>query len=408
MMYSLLLLLSPCAHAFMPIRQQQLHQLQQKKQQHGSLTRLPLTTKTNPSADDLVGKLIHQKAFHRLRDDSDVFNPRAMSMEERIVLKPNFSRKVLEPFGSRVLIFRNDRNEQVLRFRVHETEQCTLQSSTIATILYLACDAATAGGGGGGFDDDYNSRTAFFQERVLELNSQLGLAGLLGALCVEVVTTTNTSNNKDKDEIDILPEKTKKTTKSPFPSTLTSLTLSDDDPKALHLAAMNVKQVTTDNRLVKLLELDWRHHPRMHPGKQLYRSILGSDLSENFPTVKELARTVAYHLEPQIGRFVHVGPDSLLLSKFLNEGYLMRVDARYVTLESHIYHQQVLPEGEMPVKEFELQRVKEQTMEVLHATHHPDYDGINGEFFFPMETGTFENPAPDKYLEKERGPSPWK
>ena len=344
------------------------------------------------SPDDLKGKLLHQKSFHRLTDDSDVSNPRALSIEERIVLKPNMERKRLEPYGTRVLIVRNEHNEEVIRFRVHESDRIKLQPSTIATVLYLACEEPEL----------------LFTERVLELSCELGIAGLLGALCVGKLSNPK-KEITSTDDMNILPDKSKSAI--PFPVALQSLTLSDSDPEALHLASMNIKQVSTDTHKINLQEFDWQHRPRITPGKNLYRGILASDLTYSFPQAKELARTVAYSLEPQLGRFLHTCSstvdDVVHLRKFLSEGYLMRVDTRFVTLESHVYKQQILPDGEMPSKEFELGLVNTEIMQVVIATHHPEYDGVNGEYFFPMETGTFDKGFPEIYLEKEPRRSPW-
>jgi hypothetical protein len=89
---------------------------------------------------DLQGKLVHHKIFHRLSDDSDVMNPRAASIEERFVLKPNVNTGRLELYGTRVLIVRNGMSEEILRFRVHESPRIQLQPSTLATVLFLACE----------------------------------------------------------------------------------------------------------------------------------------------------------------------------------------------------------------------------------------------------------------------------
>jgi hypothetical protein len=349
----------------------------------------------NVNPQDLQGKLVHHKIFHRLSDDSDVLNPRAASIEERFVLKPNVNTGRLELYGTRVLIVRNVKAEEVLRFRVHESPRIQLQPSTLATVLYLACE-----------DPNF-----LFQERVLELNCELGLAGLLGALCVGILNNPKAAAPRSPSPamIDILPDKNKWV--APFPTKLQSLTLSDDDPEALNLAAMHAQQVDAHN--IYIQELDWRHHPRLQPGKNLYRGILGSDLSYSFPNAKELARTVAYALEPQIGRFVHTCPsaqdDVVHLRHYLEQGYLMRVDARYMTLESHMYVPQILADGVMPTSFASLEQgpaVREETMEVVTATHHPEYDGLNGEYFFPIETGQFDKFKPNVYLEKERE-NPW-
>jgi hypothetical protein len=82
----------------------------------------------------------------------------------------------------------------------------------------------------------------------------------------------------------------------------------------------------------------------------------------------------------------------------------MNVDARYFDLETHAYKAKVIPEGQgEPKGDWILDKTLLRTMEAVVAVHHPDYDGLNGEYFFPMETGRFEKGHPDTYLEREQG-----
>jgi hypothetical protein len=101
---------------------------------------------------------------------------------------------------------------------------------------------------------------------------------------------------------------------------------------------------------VVLRELDWTRHPKI-PNDACFQVILGCDFLDSDPTAKEFAQTAAFTLEP-CGTPVHVGPDHGEnvghLKKVLQLGYLMSISSGYLKL------------------------------------------GINGECFFPMETGAYD------------------
>eukprot|EP00542_Grammatophora_oceanica_P004370 CAMPEP_0194056820 /NCGR_PEP_ID=MMETSP0009_2-20130614/61411_1 /TAXON_ID=210454 /ORGANISM="Grammatophora oceanica, Strain CCMP 410" /LENGTH=197 /DNA_ID=CAMNT_0038706333 /DNA_START=3 /DNA_END=596 /DNA_ORIENTATION=+ len=188
---------------------------------------------------------------------------------------------------------------------------------------------------------------------------------------------------------------------------MTSLTLADDNTQALDLAKRHIQAAGAGSAhdQVQLRQLDWLHHPKRlgsHLGSlKMYRGILGSDLAYTFTNAKELARAVAYLLQPQIGRFVHVGPvqhdrDVKYLQHFLREGYLMRLDddAQRFTLRTQTF--EVLDKSEIKLKE-----TVETPMEAVVATHHPQYDGVNGDYFFPVETGKYDEEETKVWLEKE-------
>jgi hypothetical protein len=71
-----------------------------------------------------------------------------------------------------------------------------------------------------------------------------------------------------------------------------------------------------------------------------------------------------------------------------------------MNLKSHRHVPQILPDGVMPTSFEQDPKVRETIMEVVTATHHPQYDGLNGEYFFPIETGRFDQfKKPNVYLE---------
>jgi hypothetical protein len=178
-----------------------------------------------------------------------------------------------------------------------------------------------------------------------------------------------------------------------------SLTLTDMEDEALHLASNHLHHVVSPmtEAYFSAREFDWRLHPRFNRRvKPFYGGILSCNTAFEYPTAKKLARTVAFYLEPN-GRFLHVAPqreahiDELdFLTKFLHEGYLMSLDQRQFAIESHCLQPQVLGEREAPA-EWNVEMSSRQHFVALLAAHHADYDGFNGEYLFPIENGKFDN-----------------
>lgn len=179
--------------------------------------------------------------------------------------------------------------------------------------------------------------------------------------------------------------------------------MTDIEEDALQLTKENLHHLMspTTEAYFSVRQFDWRLHPRFNPTKPFYGGILSCNTPLEYPSAKELARTVAHYLEPN-GRFVHVAPThrgagledegSLqFLSKFLHEGYLMSLDERLFTVESQYSEPQILDiEEELPT-EWKLETSNVHQFVALLAAHYADYDGFNGEYLFPMENGKFDN-----------------
>lgn len=350
-------------------------------------------------------KTVHFRSFHRLAPhDSDVLHPHALTLEEHRMERLNEEGNALERYGRKLLILRDSKCEELLRFPVHESNryQCSLQD--IASILYLTCE------------DPH----LVLRNRVMQISCGLGLFGLLATLGVGILQ----ERQKAPEEIisgpqDLLhmsevnsvmfPTKRRITTaQSLLPHFVQSLTLTDVDEEALQLTTDNLHHLVspTTEAYFSARQFDWRLHPRFNPTKPFYGGILSCNTPLEYPSAKQLARTVAYFLEPN-GRFVHIAPtrqggevleeESLhFLSKFLHEGYLMSLDERLFTVESQYSEPQILDVEEAAPTNWKVETTNVNQFVALVAAHHADYDGFNGEYLFPMENGKFDNKMMDR------------
>jgi len=343
---------------------------------------------------DLTGKIVVQRVIHRLSEQSDVSDPGALSIEERIrfIADPDRGEGYMKPVGRRTLILRDKNERELYRMDVHETRPThngfdTDLFSTYAMILYIA------------------SNPKLLKGRVMELESQLGLGGLLGTIALAGVLGENVHPEPAAD--DVFPNKEKFHVH--MPPSVEKIVLTDAKEEMLNEAFLNVKNAGLQPHEVILQQLDWKHHHRISDEVR-YDTILGCDLVFNYPTVKELARTTAYMLAPD-GTFVHICPDGredlAYLRQFLTRAYLMDTNIGFLKLQTHSFKYQLLNQGE-PEEKLDEQElievgVRNSFFESLSAIHNPAYDGINGEDFFPMETGAIDTRSRDDYLERERG-----
>ena len=216
---------------------------------------------------------------------------------------------------------------------------------------------------------------------------------------------------------------------APFPPALEKLTVTDSKQEVLNRAFHNCKTSGLPSSKLDLNELDWRQRlPREM--KNRFDLILGSDIAYQYPDVKHIARTVAYALkgEPYTGnpddkedggKFLLVGPqnrDTITdLRKKLRTGYRMDSELSLLELRRYDLAPMILdsaknePKAESDLissdtenggqKGFvEFQNQVNSKFTVILASHHMDYDGYNGEYFFPAETGAEEDGAPTRWV----------
>ena len=256
----------------------------------------------------------------------------------------------------------------------------------------------------------------------MQVSCGLGLFGLLATLSVGILqerqsaaeeTPKRPTDSTRMSPINSVMFPTKcniATAQSLLPLSVQSLTLTDIDENALRLATDNLHHLLspTTEAYFSARQFDWRLHPRFNPLKPFYGGILSCNTPLDYPSAKELARTVAHYLEPN-GRFVHVAPTHTgagvheeeplqFLSKFLHEGYLMSLDTRVFTVESQHSEPQILGIEEGSPTEWQVETTNVNPFVALLAAHHADYDGFNGEYLFPMENGKFDS----KNMERQR------
>lgn len=348
---------------------------------------------------DLTGKIIIQRVIHRLSEQSDVSVHDALSIEERIrfVADPEKDDGSVLPVGRRTLILRDSNEKELYRLDVHEAKPThngfdTDLFSTYVMILYIA------------------SNPKLLKGKLMELETQLGLGGLLGTIALAGVMGEEVHPEPDVE--DFAPNKEKFHVH--MPKGVEKVVLTDANEDMLNVAFHNIKNAGLQPHEVVLQKLDWNHHHRISDDFR-FDTILGCDLVFNYPTVKQLARTTAYLLAPA-GTFVHICPDERenlgYLRQILSRGYLMDTNIGFLKLQTHEYKFQfVKDQGESEDKQLDEQelvevRVRNSFFESLSAIHNGAYDGINGEDFFPMETGAIDVRSRDDYMEPEQG-TPW-
>ena len=210
--------------------------------------------------------------------------------------------------------------------------------------------------------------------------------------------------------------------------------------------------VSPDKVEIEQIEWSTRRPTRsfLSSSSSLYRAIVGTDLNINFLSAKELARFIGYTLlpsnefavaniksaaetEPSFGAlgidpepsprspkedfeaevdpskpamFLHLSPDRsgyisgtgsdddiTYLRQFLEKGYRMTVNLEYAQMQK-LQFVPVAASSEQELDDMpnlELQEESHRDYQTLTAIHHPDFSGEGmGEYFFPIETGTYE------------------
>jgi len=242
-----------------------------------------------------------------------------------------------------------------------------------------------------------------YRGQVLELGSGVGIAGILSYIAMATSKALLKGQPHDR------------TSDSSFEfvsTTIEKLTLTDINEPSLTMCRDNVLASSIPSSKVEVKSLDWnsRISPSWH-GK--FNFIIASDCAYYYPLIHPLARTLAYSLAPSPydtlnnkqdieGSFLHIGPeyrDAVKdLRNKLTRGYKMnaRVESKIV-LERYDLVPLVLDtvekEEEQLLEETNRGFVEYQSLDTsvytaLLAHHNEDYDGYNGDYFFPAETGS--------------------
>lgn len=410
------------------------------------------TTKTTMTSTslrmNLAGKVVVQRFLYRLSPISDT-PPTLYTLEERVRMNVGEDGRTLTPLGRKTFLLRDgprgpagdgdgdgDRDGAgpnrarvgpvLHRMSIHETTGEEAQSyaaslggevddAAIAAALYFAAHPRMVRG------------------RVVELAGGVGFGGIFSAIAAgaahpppasEVNPDVEEENEQDDEEAnDILPTKDEA---PPLPPYFESLLLSDSSEEVLNNAYKNTQESGFGAGQLSLGILDWAM-PVQREMKNQYDLILGCDVATEFPNVKRIARMVAYMLkanpdflrggrgaderpaELDGGHFVHIGPQTREvihdLRTKLRNGYRMDVNVGLIELERFDLNPLILDsiEEEAAADEkllteddgiVEYKTQSKEKFSTFAARHSPDYDGFNGEYFFPAETGMEGTDAP--------------
>jgi hypothetical protein len=443
------------------------NQKQQSKHQVHWTTKLRMSDNdSTQELPDYKGKTLYQRTFFRLSSNSQVEIPNAMMIEERLRFKADPDRDgYILPTGPRTLILREGTADDELTDALFTMDILPSgkaishngpgsMDTEIAAILYLASNPQWIQGD-------------VLELSCSGSAGASGVVGLLGCIAAHFTQMSPEALQRHKEQLqqsqspdDIVSEvMTLPKHHRVFPKRMHHLTLSDESPEALRGAFEMVKKHFKPNQ-VSIKQLEWSVPRRTGNNRRYdheYRTIIGSDLELAFPTAKELARTVANMLLPSnefavanikegattapsfgaLGMdpepsptsyperydeevdtsipatFIHLCPDYrdevMYLRQFLEKGFLMTVRSSYVKMERLQFVLKALPqdtpESELDkLDDLELQEEISRDYQSLTAIHHPDYAGDGmGEYFFPLETGTYEGGLSSTYMEPEEG-----
>lgn len=402
---------------------------------------MSMSSASNPGSD-LSGKVVAQRFLYRLSPTkSSVTTP--YTIEERQYFSVGEDRS-LEPFGDKCFILRGPENtstqvdaeappetlkkngqprmytrigpslykiDNVAEEEEEESLGSSLWESSHAMILYCMANPEYIKGKG------------------LEVGAGIGIGGILSCIGAGVAldstkssediensppATSDAPSEEGEDE-EGLPGFDKKF--APVPENLAKLILTDSHEHVLNECFTNVNKSSFPPSKVEIMQLDWNQRVP-NEMKSQYDFIIGCDCAYYFPLVNPLARTVAYTLQTSPydrvdneqtvgGRFVHIGPahrESIQdLRKKLSKGYKMNTSTQSLVLERFDLvplfldslkevNDQLEEEIEGETAGFvEYQNIATTSFTSLVGHHHEDYDGFNGEYFFPADTGREDN-----------------
>lgn len=266
----------------------------------------------------------------------------------------------------------------------------------------------------------------FIKGRGMELGAGVGLGGLLSTIFAGIAMEgVEGASSKDKgyqsiEEIANSPvatvdEEDAENTKlsAPVPPELSRILFSDSHDNILRTCLSNIETSGFPIGKVEVGVMDWKNRVRGDmTGK--FDFILGSDIAYYFPLVEPLARTVAYTLKSSPydrkentqlirGKFLHVGPqhrESIEeLKRKLGRGYKFNTGMEDIVMERFdlvpLFLDSIDDEDDNLKDEVEgpkggyveYQNIDTSKFSALVGYHNEDYDGFNGDFFFPAETG---------------------
>eukprot|EP00558_Chaetoceros_sp_UNC1202_P004917 CAMPEP_0197246920 /NCGR_PEP_ID=MMETSP1429-20130617/23539_1 /TAXON_ID=49237 /ORGANISM="Chaetoceros sp., Strain UNC1202" /LENGTH=441 /DNA_ID=CAMNT_0042707695 /DNA_START=22 /DNA_END=1347 /DNA_ORIENTATION=- len=257
--------------------------------------------------------------------------------------------------------------------------------------------------------------------RGLEVGCGVGVGGILATVGAGLASGSTEEKDSQKyqsiEDIASAPvesDDTEGTLMAPVPANLSKICMTDSHENLLNKCLDNLGAAKFPINKAEVLALDWN---RRVPNemKDKFDFIIGCDCAYYFPLVNPLARTVAYSLksspydrkknEQMIrGQFLHIGPahrESIdELKRKLARGYRMNTRMKDIVLERIDLVPLILDsldDEETQLKEeiegdsggfVEYQNMDASKYTALISSHNEEYDGFNGDYFFPAETGS--------------------
>jgi len=389
---------------------------------------------SSSTGSDLTGKVVAQRFVYRLSPTkSSVYTP--YTIEERQYFSVGEDRS-LEPFGDKCYIIRGPENDDTDVEPPPESLKKNGQPrvySRIGPSLYKIKNIAEEDEGdnlGSSVWDSSHAMALYcmanpdiIKGKGLEVGTGVGVGGILsciGAGIVSGATEISPSSgyqsiediaNSPVDDGESLPGTEKKF--APVSTLLAKVVLTDSSESLLNKCFSNINQSSFPSSKVEIRQFDWNQRvPNEMKGQ--YDFIIGCDCAYYFPLVNPLARTVAYTLQTSPydkvdnqqrvgGQFLHIGPEHREniqdLRRKLRKGYRMNMKTQDLVMERvdlvPLFLDSMQDEDDQLKSEVEGENagfVEYQNIETTKFTslvgfHHEDYDGFNGEHFFPADTG---------------------
>jgi len=403
--------------------------LRSPRQHHRTFSSLPLQM---AKVGNLAGKIVCQRFLYKLSPLSDVPDT-SYTIEERLRFQVGDDGRELTPIGIKTFLLRDgppddDDASPQDSLKPQQRVGNILHKASFHEITESEDGAESYAGNVGGIIDDAGIASALYfaaqpkmvRGNVLELSSGIGFGGIMSCIAAGATTPkslTDVSPDDDEaatdDDDEILPTKER----APLPADLEMLTLSESNEEVVNECVKNTRISGIPSEKITLGMLDWGM-PVKREMKNRYDLILGSDIACQFPDVKGISRQVAYCLKDNFdgysgGQFVHVGPttrDTISdLRKKLRNGYNMNVDVGYLELERFDLaplildgiNEEAAAEEKLLGEEKGYVMYQSQSMEKFStfvAAHGEGYDGFNGEFYFPAETGMEGEDKPSRWV----------
>jgi len=388
----------------------------------------------DPSKEDLTGKVVAQRYIYRFSPDkSAVTTP--YTLEERQYYTVAEDRS-LEPFGGKCFIFRDGE----VKDDVLPPEESLRKNGTprvhkrIGKALYTVkdlCEESEEEGedllGGSIWDSSYvlalycMEHPEIIRGKGIEVGSGMGWGGILSTIGAGVASGSTESAPSEGfqsiEDIAATPvednDSIEENLMAPVPKNLTKIILTDSKELLLNQCLDNLGSAKFPISKAEVGSLDWNRRVP-NDSKNQFDFIIGCECAYYFPLVSPLARTVAYSLKSspydltnneQIirGHFLHIGPQHREsiddLKRKLGRGYRMNTRMKEIVMERidlvplfidsvDDIESQMKEEVEGETAGYvEYQNIEASKYFALIGYHNEDYDGFNGDYFFPAETG---------------------